>query len=98
MSHEQHQSSAKDITVRCFVITLSDTRNESTDSSGAKIREHLTSNNHKIVDYKIMPDEPSELGALLNDIKKRDDVDAILTNGGTGISRRDQTVNVVEKM
>jgi len=97
MSYTEHQQDAAAITVGCAVVTLSDTRTTTTDTSGALIQRLLTEAGHKVADYKIVHDEPSEFDPLLARLLGRDDVDAILTNGGTGISHRDQTIAVVRR-
>ena len=97
MSHIEHKESSAGIAARCAVITLSDTRNEATDTSGAKIKTLLGSEHHLVNYYAIIPDEPRELGVLLEELISSGDVDVILTNGGTGISRRDHTIAVIEK-
>jgi molybdenum cofactor biosynthesis protein B len=98
MSYQSHHESSANLRVRCAVITLSDTRTQSTDKSGAAIRDLLLKENHQIAHYQILKDEPAELHRLLADLLARNDIEAILTNGGTGISRRDQTVSVIEKL
>jgi molybdopterin adenylyltransferase len=97
MAYNQHLTSAKDIVARCAVITLSDTRTESTDTSGRRIRDLLTSHSHQISTYKIIPDDPAVFEPLLLSLLTSPDLDTILTNGGTGISPRDQTISIVEK-
>jgi molybdenum cofactor biosynthesis protein B len=98
MSHTQHQQSAKDITARCAVITLSDTRTRDSDTSGQIIQALLTTAGHHVAHYDLIKDDPAELEPLLLKLAMDADVDALLTNGGTGIARRDQTIAVVEKM
>src|SRR5206468_10121847 len=93
----EHQRSSDEIVARCAVVTLSDTRTESTDRSGARIKELLSADGHQLVVYTILKDEPTELDKLLTQLLGRDDVDVILTNGGTGISRRDQTIGVIDR-
>ena len=97
MSYQEHQQSAQDIVARCAVITLSDTRDESSDKSGARIKELLIEHGHSISHYAVIPDGPDRLGRLLQDLLNRPEIDAIFTNGGTGISRRDQTIAVIER-
>jgi len=97
MSYQQHVQSADQVVARCAVVTLSDTRDESTDTSGATIKRLLSENGHQIALYRILKDDPGLLDALLRDVLGRDDVDCILTNGGTGIGRRDMTVGVIER-
>jgi molybdenum cofactor biosynthesis protein B len=79
------------------VVTLSDTRTEATDRSGARIKELLASDGHQLSAYQIIKDEPGDLDALLTQLLARPDVNVTLTNGGTGISKRDQTINVIER-
>lgn len=97
MSHLEHKDSSATIQARCAVITLSDTRNEATDTSGAKIKTLLGAEHHLVNYYSIIRDEPRELTILLEELISSQDIDVILTNGGTGISRRDQTISVIEK-
>lgn len=98
MAYQEHLRSAETVTARCAVVTISDTRNESTDSSGAAIQRMLKDAGHSVADYAIIPDEPERLRQMLDSLLSRKDVDVILTNGGTGISLRDQTVPVVERL
>src|SRR5262249_10136313 len=97
MSYEQHIHSAESIVARCAVITLSDTRTVATDKSGAKIKELLIEQNHTLAHYQILPDDPQQLDPVLRSLIARTDIDVILTNGGTGISRHDQTIDAIEK-
>ena len=96
MAYQEHVQSADQIVARCAVVTLSDTRNESTDTSGATIKRLLVDQGHEVTSHQILPDDPSALQSHLNELLNRPDVDCILTNGGTGVSRRDNTIAVVE--
>jgi molybdenum cofactor biosynthesis protein B len=98
MSYDQHIRSAKDIVARCAVITLSDTRMRETDTSGQLIQKLLTDAGHQVAAYHLIKDDSTTLASLLLDLAANPDVDALLTNGGTGIANRDQTIDVVEKM
>lgn len=96
MAYEQHAQDAKSIVAaRCAIITLSDTRNEQTDASGKRIRELLEAEHHAIARYRIIPDDPPTLSRLLDELLADANIEVILTNGGTGISRRDGTIEVV---
>src|SRR5688572_28604273 len=97
MAYEQHVRDAARIVARCAVVTLSDTRTGATDKSGPRIRELLEAEGHRVVHYAIVPDEPAAVEPVLVDLLGRDDVDAVLSSGGTSIRRRDQTVGVVER-
>ena len=100
MPYDQHiREAAADpaaAVARCAVVTLSDTRTPETDKSGRRIQELVHGAGHAVVDYQLIPDDPAKLRPLLEALLGRYDVDVVLTNGGTGISRRDQTVDVVE--
>jgi molybdenum cofactor biosynthesis protein B len=97
MSYETHQQSAAGGIVRCAVVTISDTRQAANDTSGAAIQRMAEEAGHQVAHYQIIRDELAELDAILTELLARSDVDAILTTGGTGISRRDQTIGVIER-
>ena len=97
-AYDEHRAAAATISARCAVVTLSDTRTETTDHSGKRLRELLASDGHSVANYQLIPDDPSVLGTLLRSLIARPDVDAILTTGGTGISRRDATVPLIESL
>lgn len=98
MSYAGHQQQAAGEHPRCAVVTLSDTRTPDTDTSGAMIRSVCDEANFPVVAYELIPDEPETLRRTLAALLARDDVDAVLTNGGTGITKRDQTIDVVESL
>src|SRR4051794_35330834 len=98
MAYDQHIRDAAGETARCAVITLSDTRTEATDKSGRRIRDLLDAGGHSTAQYQILPDDPAALEPVLRGLLARADVNVVLTNGGTGISRRDQTIGVVERL
>ncbi len=97
MSHQQHKQTASSIQARCAVITLSDTRTEATDKRGERIKQLLSEAGHAVVLHEIIPDDPARLDELLSQLAARPDVDCIITNGGTGISSRDNTVPVIQR-
>src|SRR5262245_52039769 len=97
-AYEQHQQDARDIRARCAVITLSDSRDESRDQSGAAIKQLLMTTGHSVTRYREIPDDPATLASLLSEFLDDPQVDLILTSGGTGISRRDQTIPVIERI
>jgi molybdenum cofactor biosynthesis protein B len=97
MAYEEHIASAAQEIARCAVITLSDTRTEETDTSGKTIRDLLEANGHAIAHYAILKDDAALLDEKMLQLLGSPEIDAILTNGGTGISRRDQAIAVIEK-
>ena len=97
MAYDQHIRDAAPDLARCVVITLSDTRTEATDTSGRRIREMLAEAGHAVIEHRIIHDEAVDLHHLLTEMLARDEIDAVLTNGGTGVSRRDRTIEVVQR-
>lgn len=96
MSYEAHKSSAAPLCAGCAVVTLSDTRTPETDVSGKRTAALLEAEGHRLTDYRVIRDDPTALAAALDELLGAAAVEVILTNGGTGISRRDNTVAVVE--
>jgi molybdenum cofactor biosynthesis protein B len=96
MAYEEHRQAGAPIVARCHVLTVSDTRTLETDHSGQRIAELLAGQGHVVVDRQVVPDDADQIEVALSDALARPDVDVVITNGGTGISRRDRTVTVVE--
>ena len=97
MSVAEHKAKGKK-SIRCFVITVSDTRSETNDSSGQTIKSMLNAEEHQIAGYRIVKDEPAQIEALLNESLEAIEVDAVIVNGGTGIAPRDGTYEVVSSL
>ena len=81
--------------MRFAVVTVSDTRTLETDRGGQLIVDLLTAASHTVSARDVIPDDPSRIAPLLKELAARDDVDAILLTGGTGIGSRDQTFETV---
>lgn len=84
--------------VSVAVLTMSDTRTEAEDRSGQLIRTNLAWRGHETTAYAIVPDDPDRIRQQLTTWLADDTVDAIITNGGTGISARDSTYEVVASL
>ncbi|SUZ90520.1 uncharacterized protein METZ01_LOCUS43374 [marine metagenome] len=97
MSHQEHHA-ASPTHIRCYVLTISDTRTEETDAGGQLLREFLTGDGHRVVGHAIVPDEPTTLRDAIEQQLDADEVQAVITTGGTGISRRDGTFEVVSSL
>lgn len=97
MSVAEHKARGKK-SIRCFVITVSDTRSEDTDSSGQIIKSMMEAKEHQIAGYRIVKDEPAQIEALLNEALAAVEVDAVIVSGGTGIAPRDGTYEVVSRL
>ena len=96
-SVHQHRESAPE-TVRVAVLTISDTRTPETDTGGDVVEESMRGAGHEVVAREIVRDEAASIRTTLVDFLARSDVDAVVTTGGTGISARDTTYEVVERM
>ena len=78
------------------VITVSDTRTLADDSGGALIVALLEDAGHRVVDRSVVPDEVDAIRVAVNVAVMRDDVQAVLLTGGTGIAVRDVTPEALE--
>lgn len=95
MSTHEHKMEAPK-SVNCKIITVSDTRDIETDKSGKLMIELLEQAGHRIVDYCIVKDESTPIQTEILKGCDREDIDVILTNGGTGIAKRDVTIETVK--
>ena len=59
-SVHEHKERAKK-SIRCFVVTVSDTRDETTDTSGQAIKKYLSDEGHQTAGYRIVKDEPDQI-------------------------------------
>ncbi|AOZ91337.1 MogA/MoaB family molybdenum cofactor biosynthesis protein [Paenibacillus crassostreae] len=96
-SVESHRNEAP-TSVRCMIITVSDTRTVETDKSGALLRELMMSSGYDITDYQIVHDTYEEIQTAIRQGLSNPNVEAILLNGGTGIAKRDTTYEAVRDM
>lgn len=94
MSDREHKAEAP-ASVRCFVVTVSDTRTEATDASGRAIVELLGGAGHQIAGRAIVKDEPELVRDTIERQLANPSVQAIITTGGTGITSRDSTYEAV---
>jgi molybdopterin adenylyltransferase len=97
MAVEEHRKEAPK-SVNVMIITVSDTRTEETDKSGQLMKELLEAGPYSVVDYHIVKDEYTEIQSLIREASERPEVEAVLLNGGTGITFRDTTYEAVKDM
>jgi molybdopterin adenylyltransferase len=92
----QPHPDTRSISIECAVVTISDTRTIDTDRSGNLICQLLQTAGHHIGRYQIIPDEPIKIRAELETaIDSVPPIQAIVFNGGTGISPRDTTYEAI---
>jgi len=94
MSQAEHKASAPS-SVRCVIVTISDTRIEETDTSGRAIADLLTAAGHTVAARSIVKDDADLVRGTIERHLATADVQAIITTGGTGITSRDSTYEAV---
>jgi len=80
------------------VVTVSDSRTPETDVGGRTAAALLSGAGHRVPVREIVPDEPARIEQLLGDLCRRDDVQAVLLTGGTGLGSRDRTFETVDAL
>jgi len=94
VSAGEHKAQAPSA-VGCYVVTVSDTRTQDTDTGGRAIRDLLEQAGHVVTGHTIVRDEPSQVAALVRARLSDPATQVIITTGGTGISARDATYEAV---
>ena len=89
MSIDQRKSF---IPVRIALLTVSDTRSFKDDKSGAVLADRIEISGHQVVSRKLIRDDRKEIRAQLEKWVKNENVDVIISTGGTGLTGRDVTV------
>ncbi|MCL4859151.1 MAG: molybdenum cofactor biosynthesis protein MoaB [Caldilineaceae bacterium] len=92
--HRQQATSQGSVPIA--IVTVSDTRTPETDTSGQLIRALAEAAGHVIVAHRIVKDEPDQVAQALADLVEGE-ARLIIFNGGTGISQRDRTYDVISK-
>lgn len=88
--HKKYQTEA-----RCVVLTISDTRQKQDDKSGKRIVQYLEGASHMIVHKEIVHDEKDAIARAVKKACADNDVDVVLTTGGTGLAARDVTIETI---
>src|SRR5437867_788725 len=94
MSQAEHKARAP-ASVRCFVVTVSDTRTDETDTGGRAIVDLLTAAGHIVRGRTIVEDDPDLVRGTIERQLADPDLQAIITTGGTGITSRDSTYEAI---
>ena len=92
--NEHHRKGAELPTAGIAVVTVSDSRTEETDTNGQYLKEQIKKSGFLLAAYHIVRDEPVNIESLLEEMTGSD-VQLIIFNGGTGISKRDSTYDVI---
>ena len=85
------------MTARCAVLTVSDSRRRETDSGGDLVVERLAAAGHEVAARDLVKDEPHDVGRVVAEWIRDREIQVVVTTGGTGLAKRDGTVDVVER-
>lgn len=97
MSADEHRQRAGTDPVTVAIVTVSDSRTPETDKNKHYLEARLTELGHRVGAYRLIKDEPDQVAAALEELAGMPDVQIILFNGGTGISPRDTTYDVISR-
>ncbi len=84
--------------VNIAVLTVSDTRTEADDKSGQTLVDRIEKAGHHLVEKRIVKDEIPLLQTVLKEWIAREDVDVVISTGGTGVTGRDVTPEAFEPL
>jgi molybdenum cofactor biosynthesis protein B len=90
-----HLSSNEFKSANIAVLTVSDTRNEATDTSGGYLVDALIAAGHQLLDKQIVIDDPYKIRAVVSQWIANEKIEVILITGGTGFTSRDTTPEAV---
>ena len=86
------------VSINIAVITISDSRTKENDTSGDTLEKRITDAGHTMIKRKIIPDDVSQIKDTLNTMSKEENIDCIITTGGTGLTGRDTTPEAVNEI
>ena len=84
------------IAVKIAILTISDTRTEADDVSGNTLRDRLIAAGHELADKQIVTDDIYRIRSIISQWICDEQVDVIITTGGTGLTGRDGTPEAVQ--
>lgn len=98
MGARQPEKEPPFVPLRIAVLTISDTRDESTDTSGQALIERLQTAGHALAERAIVRDDIYRMRAIISRWIADDNVNAVLTTGGTGLTGRDRTPEAIRPL
>ena len=84
--------------VNIALLTVTDTRTIDNDKSGGILVKKIKQQNHKLIDRKIVKDEKDKIKKILLEWTKKNNIDVIITTGGTGLTGRDITPETLREI
>lgn len=97
MGADEHRAKAGKGPVTVAIVTVSDTRTPETDQNRHYIEGRMAELGHRVAAYRLIKDEPDQVAHVLEELTGMPGVQIVLFNGGTGISPRDTTYDVVSR-
>jgi molybdenum cofactor biosynthesis protein B len=94
--HLEHRGQHSVESVACWVITVSDSRTEATDTTGRFIREQLVAAGHRVTRYAIIRNDADQIREMLTALRRDPNARSAVFHGGTGLSRKDQTAHTLK--
>jgi len=98
MTDKDMPSRRQFVPLQIAVMTISDSRSESTDKSGSLLSTRIEQAGHVLCDRRIVPDDVYEIRAVASNWIRDPDIRAILTTGGTGLTGRDGTPEAMQPL
>ena len=84
--------------VNIALLTVTDTRTFENDKSGSILKEKISEANHNLIDRKICKDNKNEIISILDEWTNHNEIDVIITTGGTGLTGRDITPEALKEI
>ena len=84
--------------VNIAILTVTDTRTIDNDKSGAILVKKVEEQKHKLVDRKIVKDKKEDIKKIISEWTKSNEIDVIITTGGTGLTGRDITPEALDEI
>ncbi len=94
----KHSKEREFVALNIAVLTVSDSRTEETDKSGKLLADRLQQAGHRLADKQIVPDDVYRIRAVVASWIADEDVEAVITTGGTGVTGRDGTPEAVSPL
>ena len=95
-AHDDHDHHAHDVeSVAAAILTVSTSRTLENDPAGDAIAAAFESAGHEVVVRDVVADDFDSLQSTVDRLADRDDVDAVVTTGGTGVTPDDVTIEAV---
>jgi molybdenum cofactor biosynthesis protein B len=97
LGYKEHKEKALR-NLACAVVTVSDSRTEATDESGDAVKQKLTAGGHRVIYYTLIKNDAVAIKEAVSGMLNNPELQVIITIGGTGVSRRDMTIETISPL